>query len=280
MRNIPFETIAEAVAQAAVDAAHLLPHDVLHALEQARARARAPLAKDILGQLIENARIARESHMPLCQDTGLAVFFVRLGSRVQVQGGSLADALNEGVRRGYSRGCLRRSVLGDPLHQVNTGDNTPAIIHFEPVDGDELAIDFMAKGGGCENMSRIAMLTPADGRRGVIDFVVEAVRKADGNPCPPIIVGVGIGGTFELAAIIAKKTLLRRLDEHHADPDLAALEHEILAEVNALGIGPQGLGGDTTALGVHVETAPCHIASLPVAVNIECHSHRTRRITL
>ncbi|NQT20697.1 MAG: fumarate hydratase [Planctomycetes bacterium] len=280
MRTVEFETIAEAVADAAIDAGRVLPEDVLAALAAAHDRETAPIAKEILERVIENARIAREHQMPLCQDCGLAVCFVRIGSEVRVAGGGIADAINEGVRRGYERGYLRKSVLNDPLKRMNTDDNTPAVIHFDIVGADELTIGYMAKGGGCENMSRTAMLTPADGRDGVIEFVVKTVRKAGGNPCPPIIVGVGIGGTLERAALLAKRTLLRRLDEHNDDADLAALEAEILDRVNALGIGPQGMGGNTTALGVHVEAFPCHIASLPVAVNIECHSHRTRRIVL
>ena len=279
-RTIAFETIAEAVAQAAIDAARVLPDDVLAALRRARAEETSPVAREILDSLIENARIARDERMPLCQDTGLAVFFVRLGAEARVSGGLLTDALNEGVRRGYQRGFLRKSVLGDPLRRVNTGDNTPAVIHFEPVPGDELTIDFLAKGGGAENMSRAAGLTPAQGRRGVIDFAVETVRAAGASPCPPVVVGVGIGGTLEKAAILAKRALLRPLGEPNADPDLKGLEQDLLREINALGIGPQGFGGDTTALGVHVEAFPCHIASLPVAVNIECHSHRSRRIRL
>ena len=280
MRTIEFETIAEAVADAAVDAARVLPDDVLSAIKGARDRERLPLAKEILGQLLDNARVAREESVPLCQDCGLAVCFVRIGSGVTVTGAGIGEAINEGVRRGCERGYLRKSVVADPFKRVNTGDNTPAIIHSDMVEGDDLSIGFMAKGGGCENMSRVALLTPGQGRAGVINFVVEAVRSAGGNPCPPTIVGVGIGGTFEKAAILAKQSLLRRLDEPNPQKDLAALEDEILGRVNALGIGPQGLGGDTTALGVHVEVFPCHIASLPVAVNIECHSHRTRRIVL
>jgi len=280
MRKIEFETIAEAVAAAAMEAAIELPNDVLAALHGACESETSPAARSILEKLIENARVARERKMPLCQDTGLAVLFVRMGDGVHVNGGLLTDAINEGVRRGYERGYLRKSVLGNPLTRVNTGDNTPAVIHFEPVAGDELTIHFMAKGGGCENMSRAAVLTPAQGKDGVVNFVVETVRLADANPCPPIIVGVGIGGTIEKAALLSKQALLRRLDEHHPDAELAALEREILDSVNALGIGAQGLGGDTTALGVHVEVFPCHIASLPVAVTIECHSHRTRKISL
>ena len=280
MRLIQFEAIAEAVASAAVDAARVLPADVLAALERARQHETFPRAQAILADLIENARIARDDCMPLCQDTGLVVAFVRMGSGVRVEGGTIAAAINEGVRRGYQRGYLRKSVLGDPLRRVNTGDNTPAIIHFEPVEGDALAIDLMAKGGGSENMSGVAMLAPSQGRQGVIEFVVNKVRTAGGNPCPPVVVGVGIGGTFELAALLAKKSLLRPLDRPHPDPELARLEDDLLREINALGVGPQGLGGDTTALGVHVETHPCHIASLPVAVNIECHAHRTRHIEL
>jgi len=280
MRLIQFEAIAEAVASAVVDAARVLPDDMLAALERAYQRESFPRARAILADLIENARIARDDCMPLCQDTGLAVAFVRMGSGVTIEGGTITAAINEGVRRGYQRGYLRKSVLADPLRRVNTGDNTPAIIHFEPVEGDVLTIDLMAKGGGSENMSGVAMLAPSQGRQGVIDFVVNKVRTAGGNPCPPVVVGVGIGGTFELAALLAKKSLLRPLDQPHPDPELARLEDDLLREINATGVGPQGLGGDTTALGVHVETHPCHIASLPVAVNIECHAHRTRHIEL
>jgi len=280
MRNIEFETIAESIAAAAMEAAVELPDDVLAALRDAHERETSSAARGILEKLIENARVARERKMPLCQDTGLAVLFVRMGDGVSISGGMITDAINEGVRRGYKRGYLRKSVLGNPLTRVNTGDNTPAVINFEPVSGDELTIHFMAKGGGCENMSRAAVLTPAQGRDGVISFVVETVNNADANPCPPTIIGVGIGGTIEKAGLLSKQALLRRLDEHHPDAEVAALEREILDSVNALGIGPQGLGGDTTALGVHVEVFPCHIASLPVAVTIECHSHRTRKINL
>ncbi|MBM2835294.1 MAG: hypothetical protein HW406_2455, partial [Candidatus Brocadiaceae bacterium] len=231
-------------------------------------------------ELLENAKIAHECQMPICQDTGVAVVFVEIGEYVEVVDGRLYDAINVGVREGYKKGFLRKSMVKDPLNRINTGDNTPAIIHTEFTSENYLKITFMAKGGGCENMSRLAMLTPADGKEGVINFVVETVKIAKANPCPPIIVGVGIGGTFDYAALLAKKSLLRPLGTKHIDPDTANLENEMLERINNLGIGAQGLGGWITAMAVHVERYPCHIASLPVAVNIECHAHRVKTVTL
>ena len=272
--------IVEKVSHLCRDANFNLNDDVLDALRDAYEAEASPVAKEVCAELLENAKIARECQMPLCQDTGVAVVFVELGEHAQITGGRLYDAINDGVRKGYNEGYLRKSIVASPLNRINTGDNTPAIIHTELVPGNQVKITFMAKGGGCENMSRIAMLTPADGREGVIKFVVETVSTAKANPCPPIIVGVGIGGTFDYAALLAKKALLRPLGIKHRDPDTAGLEKELLEKVNDLGIGAQGLGGWVTALAVHVECYPCHIASLPVAVNIECHSHRVKTVVL
>lgn len=272
--------IAEEVAHLCMDANFNLNEDMRVSLRDSYEAEGAPVAKEIFAELLENAKIAHECQMPLCQDTGVAVVFVEIGEHVEITGGRLYDAINDGVRKGYKEGFLRKSIVKDPLNRINTGDNTPAIIHTEFTPENHLKITFMAKGGGCENMSRIAMLTPADGRAGVINFVVETVKTAKANPCPPIIVGVGIGGTFDYAALLAKKSLLRPLGTKHADPDTATLENEMLERVNASGIGAQGLGGWITAMAVHVERHPCHIASLPVAVNIECHAHRVKTVVL
>lgn len=278
--RISTSEIIEKVSHLCMDANFNLNEDVLDALRDSYEAEVSPVAKEVFAELLENAKIARECRMPICQDTGVAVVFVELGENVEIAGGHLYDAIHEGVRKGYEEGFLRKSMVADPLNRVNTGDNTPAIIHTEIVPENHLKITFMAKGGGCENMSRLAMLTPADGREGVINFVVETVKIAKANPCPPIIVGVGIGGTFDYAAMLAKKSLLRPLGTKHSDPDAAALEQEMLEKINDLGIGAQGLGGWITALAVHVERYPCHIASLPVAVNIECHAHRVKTVVL
>ena len=234
----------------------------------------------MLDGLLENAAIAERETVPICQDTGVAVVFVQMGNEVRVGGGTLGEAINEGVRRGYARGNLRKSIVADPFERVNTGDNTPAVMHVEVTEGDKLIIDFLAKGGGCENASFLGMLKPGDGRKGAIEFVVDGVVKNAVNSCPPVIVGVGVGGTMEKAALIAKRSLLRPLGEPHPDPKIAEMESVLLDKINGSGIGPAGFGGAVTALAVHVETHPCHIASLPVAVNLECHAHRHRRITL
>ena len=257
-----------------MEANFILEKDVLSALKRGQAKEESPVGREIFNQLLENAGIARSERMPICQDTGLAVVFVELGQDAHVTGGALEDAINEGVRRGYQEGYLRKSVLGDPLKRVNTKDNTPAVIHTRVVPGDRLRLWVVPKGGGSENMSKIAMLKPADGAEGVKKFVIEAVRVASANPCPPIVVGVGIGGSFEQCAFNAKKALLREIGSAHADTFYADLERELLEKVNNLGIGPMGLGGRVTALAVHIEVAPCHIASLPVAVNINCHAAR------
>ncbi len=280
MREIDVREITEALRRMAVAANTELGADVLEAFARCKAREESPTGRDILDQLTENARIARVEKLPLCQDTGFAVVFVELGQDVRLVGGDLTEAVNQGIRQGYQEGYLRKSIVKDPLRRVNTGDNTPAVIHLKLVPGEHLKVTFAPKGGGSENMSGIAMLRPADGVEGVKRFVLDRVSQAGPNPCPPTIVGVGIGGTFEVAAYLSKLALLRPLGQRHPDPYYAALEEELLASVNRLGIGPQGLGGTTTSLDVHVEVHPCHIASLPVAVNIQCHSARHQEVEL
>lgn len=278
MRTIKASEISEAVAKLVVEANLFLPEDVKKALHQALEREDSESGREILRQLIANYQLAEETKLPLCQDTGLAVFFVELGEDVKIEG-SLKEALNQGVREGYEKGYLRKSVC-DPFSRQNTKDNTPIIMHLDLIKGDKLKISFMAKGGGSENMSRCTMLAPAQGFEGIKEFVLQRVKEAGPNPCPPIIVGIGIGGSFDLAPILAKKALLRPLDEFHSDPEIAAKEKELLEEINKLGIGPMGLGGKTTCLGVKIETHPCHIASLPLAVNIQCHSARHKEVIL
>ncbi len=280
MREIEASEIIKAVKKLCMDANYELGEDVLRALDIAEEREESPLGKEIIKELKENARIAKEERLPICQDTGFAVFFVDIGDEVIIRGGNLVEAINEGVRQGYREGYLRKSILSDPLKRVNTNDNTPAVIHFDIVRGDRLRIVIAPKGGGSENMSGIKMLAPSDGVEGIKRFVIERVREAGSNPCPPIVVGVGIGGTFEKAAIISKKALLRPIGSSNPDPFYAELERELLERINDLGIGPQGLGGRITALGVHIETYPCHIASLPVAVNIQCHASRHKEVVL
>jgi fumarate hydratase subunit alpha len=270
-----------------VAACHELPPDVVQALERAAAKESNPRAAAILRQLLENARLARQDMVPLCQDTGLTVVFVEQGTEVEVAapGGpgrqTLVDAINEGVKIGYGTGYLRKSIVGDPLRsRANTGTNTPALVHLSLVPGDRLKLTVIAKGGGCENKSQFCMFRPTAEQSQIADWIVEVVKNAGADACPPYIVGVGLGGNFEYSCLLSKRALLRRLDEPNADPFYAQMEHDLLERINALGLGPQGLGGDTTALGVLIETAPCHIASLPVAVNIECHSHRHKTALL
>ena len=279
MKQIPANDIVEAVAAMCVTANHELPDDVQAAFEAALAAEEAPAAKEIFRQLLENSALSRETNLPLCQDCGLAVFFVEVGEDVRVTGSSLRQAINDGMVKGYTDGYLRKSSC-DPFTRKNTGDNSPSIIHFDLVPGDGLKIAFMAKGGGSENMSRVTMLAPAQGWKGIRNFVVERVAEAGPNPCPPVMIGVGIGGTFEFAPILAKKALLRHLDDVNPDPDLAAKEAELLEAINELGIGPMGLGGKTTCLGVKIAAAPCHLASLPLAVNVQCHSIRHMEVEL
>jgi fumarate hydratase subunit alpha len=279
MRQIETGEITRAVKEAAIAANYDLGEDLLAALQRGEQEEESPSGREIFRQLLENASIAGQERVPLCQDCGLAVVFVELGQEVHIVGGDFQEAIQEGVRQGYGEGFLRKSLC-HPLTRANTGDNTPAVIHTEIVPGDRLKITVVPKGGGSENMSRVFMLKPAEGRAGIIDRVVTTVREAGPNPCPPIIVGVGIGGTFERAALLAKKALLREVGSPNPDPELAALEQELLQAVNDLGIGPQGLGGRITAMAVHVVMQPSHIASLPVAVNIQCHASRHKEAVL
>lgn len=287
MRTIKFETIVTAVEDMCVKASHELPADVLHAIETALARETNQRAKGILTALLENARIARSDLIPICQDTGVAVVFADLGSQIIIEPpadrpwATLTDAINEGIARGYETGYLRKSIVSEPLDKrKNTETNTPAVVHYQVVSGDKLKLTIMPKGGGCENKSQFKMFKPtADGAE-VSDWIIDVVKQAGADACPPFVVGVGLGGNFEMACILAKKALLRNLDSKNSDPFYEKMEADLLIRINQLGIGPQGLGGNTTALGLMIETAPCHIASLPVAVNIECHAHRHSTIVL
>jgi len=274
MRTIHIDRIIDAVEKLCMDANYNLNDDIYNALVEAYDNEESENGKWVLENLIENSKIAKEEKIAICQDTGMAVIFLEIGQDVNIIGGSLTDAINEGVRRGYKKGYLRSSVVNHPLKRVNTKDNTPAVIHTEIVPGDRIKIEAAPKGFGSENMSGLAMLKPSDGVEGVIDFVVKTVSKAGSNPCPPIIVGVGIGGTMEKAAYLAKKALLRPVGSESDDPEMAEIERELKRKINKLGIGPAGIGGSTTALAVHVEYFPTHIASLPVAVNIGCHATR------
>ena len=279
-RDIHVSAIADAVKKLCMEANVSLEPDVLRAFDRALTSERSPAGKQVLQILKDNAELARTRRIPYCQDTGMVVCFVELGQDVHVTGGGLEAAINEGIRQGYREGYLRASIVRSPFDRVNTGDNTPGVIHVEVVPGAALNIMIMAKGGGCENRSKYVMLTPAAGLPAVKDFIVECVKTAGPDACPPLILGVGIGGTFEKAAILSKKALFRELGSRHPDPTLDALEKELLDRANRLGIGPQGYGGDTTSLGIHILTYPCHITSLPVAVTIECHAHRHKEVTL
>lgn len=280
MREIAAQTITDAIVDLCIEINHRMQPDMLAALERARAAEESPIGRRVLEQVLENARVARESWYPICQDTGQAVLFVDIGQEVRLVGGSLGDAIQEGVRRGYTEGYLRRSVVASPLRRENTGDNTPAIVYYDITPGDRVTIGMIAKGAGCDNASRLEMLTPAAGRRAMEAFVVETVERAGPNASPPVVVGVGLGGTFEKAALLAKRALLRPVGMPHPDPEIAALETGLLDRINALGIGPAGFGGRITALAVHVEGHATHIASFPVAVNLDCHSHRAKSIDL
>jgi fumarate hydratase subunit alpha len=279
MRQIEVETIIAAVKNAAIAANYEQDEDMLAAFARGLEEEESPAGREIFRQLLENARIAREERIPLCQDCGLAVIFAEVGQEVHIQGGDFEAALQEGVRQGYGEGILRKSLC-HPLTRKNTGDNTPAVIHTDIVPGDRLKLMVVAKGGGSENGSKLFMLKPAEGLAGIKDKVLATVAEAGPNVCPPMIVGVGIGGNFERSALLAKKALLRHLSDSHPDPELAALEKELWSAVNDLGIGPSGLGGRLTALGVKVLMQPCHIASLPVAINIQCHSSRHQEVVL
>ncbi len=281
MRQIQSSLLSDTVASLCQQVNFALPEQIATALKAAEAAETNPRARQVLGELLENAQIAGDQHLPLCQDTGLVVVFAELGRQVQIVGPDIYDAINEGVRQGYREGYLRPSVLANPLQRnTNTGDNTPAIVHLKTVPGEQLTIHLMAKGGGSENMSTLWMLPPAVGPQGIIQTITEHIRQAGGKPCPPLILGVGIGGDFEKAALLAKEALLRPLGQPSADEQVAQLEQQILEAVNRTGVGPMGLGGDTTALAVHILTHPCHLASLPVALNVQCHAARHATVTL
>ncbi|MBC7261604.1 MAG: fumarate hydratase [Chloroflexi bacterium] len=281
MREIHCEQIMEAVARLCIEACYQLPADVLRAVQKALQIETSEVGREFLRQILQNADIARCGEFPLCQDTGFTVVFLELGQDVHIVGGDLNQCIVDGVRHGYREGYLRKSVVRQPYSaRINTQDNTPPVIHIKIVPGDRLKITVMPKGGGSENKSYLEMMTPAMGRQGIIDFVVRVVDEAGADPCPPVIVGVGIGGTADYALLLAKEALLREVGKPSENPEDAALEAEILQRVNSLGIGPQGLGGNVTALAVHVNSYPCHIASLPVAVNLQCHSARHKEVVL
>lgn len=280
MREINVELVRDAVRKLSIEANYFLGADIKEALEKAKNEETWKLAEDVLDKIIINSEIACNEEMPMCQDTGMACVFVEIGQDVHLIGGSLEDAINEGVRRGYEEGFLRKSVVGDPIRRVNTKDNTPAIIYYDITEGDKIKITLAPKGFGSENMSKIGMLKPSDGLEGVKKFIIDTVKAAGPNPCPPMIIGVGIGGTFDKAAYLAKKALLRPINIRNKDNFYEDLENELLIKINELGIGPQGFGGRTTALSLNIETYPTHIAGLPVAVNINCHATRHKEVVL
>lgn len=280
IREIDVSFIKKSVSDLCIRANCSLGEDVIKKLHEVMLNEKTPVGREILEQLIQNAEIAQNEEIPMCQDTGFAIVFLEIGQEVHLVGGDLGNAVNEGVSEGYTKGFLRKSMVGDPLNRVNTGNNTPAIIHFDIVPGDKIRIIVAPKGGGSENMSALKMLKPAEGEEGVKSFIIDTVKKAGPNPCPPIVVGVGIGGSMEKAAFLAKHALTRNLGEKSADQDTARLEQELLDSINKLGIGPQGLGGLNTALAVHIEKYPTHIASLPVAVNIGCHAYRHKTVVI
>jgi len=280
MKTITTDQIRDTIAELCQRANFSLNDDMRAALKAGAERETTPLARNTLARILQNADLAKERSLPMCQDTGLVVVFADVGQDVRIVGGTLREAIDAGVRQGWKAGFLRASVTGDPIQRKNTGDNTPAVLHTELVPGESLRLQLLAKGGGCENMSRFKMLTPADGRAGVVSFVVETAKLAGPNACPPIVVGVGIGGSFERSAVLSKKSLLRHIGDRSPLPHIAELEQEIQEQINASGIGPQGYGGKTTSLAVKIEVAACHVASLPVSVNIECHAHRHQEATL
>lgn len=279
MREIDSKVITKEVKKLCIEGNIYLGDDVIKSFKENLEKEKSDLGKDILNILIENAQIAKETHIPLCQDTGMAVFFVEIGQEVMIKGDTLTDAINKGVSEGYTKGYLRKSVVS-PITRINTKDNTPAIIHYEMVKGDKIKIQYAPKGFGSENMSQLKMLKPSDGIEGVKEFIVKTVSEAGPNPCPPIVLGVGIGGTVDKCAQIAKKALFRDIGTHSEDEMIADLEKEMIKKINDLGIGPQGLGGNTTALAVNIETFPTHIAGLPVVVNINCHSARHKQVII
>ncbi len=278
MREINVSEIIPVVRKLCMDANYYIGEDVIEKIKEFKEKEKSPTGREILDIILENDELAAKEQMPMCQDTGVAVVFVDLGQEVHIVGGDFYEAINEGVRQGYKDGYLRKSMVDGPvIKRKNTGDNTPAIIYTNIVPGDKIKIIVAPKGGGSENMSEVKMMKAADGIEGVKDFVVDRVRRSGGNPCPPIIVGVGMGGDFEKSALLAKESLLRPLNEKNSDPELAEIEQELLERINRLGIGPQGLGGTTTALAVFIKRMPCHIASMPVAVNIQCHAARHKK---
>jgi fumarate hydratase subunit alpha len=279
MREVDYSTIVDTVAHLCMDANYFLGEDVINALKQALVKEESETGKDILNQLLKNAEIAKTEKIPICQDCGFAVVFLELGEDVYVKG-NIINAINDGVRKGYTDGYLRKSIVSDPVKGKNTGDNTPAIVHTRIVSGDKIKITVAPKGGGSENMSEVKMMKPADGIEGVKNFVIDRVIRSSSNPCPPTVVGVGIGGTFEYVAYLAKKALLRDIGQRNSDPFYADVERELLEKINNLGIGPMGLGGRITALDVFIEVHPRHIASLPVAVNTNCHAARHKTATI
>lgn len=280
MRNVHVSEITRNIKEMCIEANHFLSEDMSAAMKNAVQTEESPLGKQILNQLQENLQIAGEDMIPICQDTGMAVVFLEIGQDVHLTGGNLAEAVDEGVRRGYDKGYLRKSVVADPIRRGNTGDNTPAMLYTEIVPGDKVKITVGPKGFGSENMSAIRMFKPSAGLQGIKDFIIETVEAAGPNPCPPMVVGVGIGGTFDKAALLAKKAIMRPIDSSHPDPFYADLEKEMLEKINELGIGPQGFGGKTTAIGLNIETLPTHIAGMPCAININCHvtRHKTEVI--
>jgi len=280
LRIIQYGEIVEQVSILCQEANVELGEDVMNAFQQALRTEKSETGREVIEQLIENAEVAVQEYMPMCQDTGTAVFIVEIGQECLIAGGILTDAINEGVREGYKAGYLRHSVVKDPLGRKNTGDNTPAIIHIEYVAGDTLTLHMTAKGGGAENMSDLKMLQPSDGLEGIKKYILDVVKVAGPNACPPLVVGIGIGGNFEHCAYLAKKSLFRPIGERHKEAEVANLEEELMAEINRLGIGPQGMGGSTTALDVKIEVEACHIASLPVAVNLNCHASRHKQVVL
>ncbi len=280
MREIRVDAMKQAVRDLCIEANTRLPKGHLRALRRALKREESTLGREVLERLLENAEVAQKECIAFCQDTGYAVFFVEVGTEVRFVGGEIAEAIDEGVRRGYEEGYLRKSMVRDPIDRVNTGDNTPAVVYYDLVPGDRLRITLLVKGAGCDNMSALKMLTPAEGLAAMKRFVVETIEEAGPNASPPLTVGVGIGGPFEKAAQLAKKALTRPSGEPNPDPKIAKLEGELLEEINATGIGPAGYGGTVTALAVHIESYPTHIAAFPVAVNLDCHSHRTAEIEL
>ena len=280
MREIPVDAVTQAVRDLCIEANTCLPEDHLQALRRALEREESPLGCEVIEKLLENAEVACEECVAFCQDTGYAVFFVEVGTEVRFAGGEISEAIDEGVRRGYEEGYLRKSIVRSPIERTNTGDNTPAVVYYDLVPGNGLKLTMLAKGAGCDNMSALRMLTPAEGLPAMKRFVVETIEKAGPNASPPLTVGVGIGGPFEKAAQLAKRALTRPSGEPNPNPELAKLEEELLEEINATGIGPAGYGGTVTALAVHIESFPTHIAAFPVAVNLDCHSHRTASIEL